>query len=86
MRRVDLMLFSDLKLNLPFYLTTVRKLGPMGGAECLSKPKGRALNGSGTNVGSDPLQLCDPRCCRSLAVNDTNSAAGGGEEDMRLCM
>ena len=61
MRRIDLILYSDLKLNLPFYLNAIRKLGPTGGAESLSKRKERALNDDEADRGSDPLQLCGPR-------------------------
>lgn len=53
--------YSDLKLNLPFYLTTIRKLGHTEGAESLSKKKERALNDGEADRGSGPHQLCDPR-------------------------
>ena len=44
-----------------FYLVTVRKLGPMGGAESLSKSKERVLRDNETDQALTPSSSVTPR-------------------------
>lgn len=55
------MFYTDLKLNLTFYLVTVRKLGPMGGAESLSESKERVLSDNETDLALTPSSSVTPR-------------------------